>query len=93
MSYMPPRPNNTFLFITVLVVLFYCLTALADPYEHCNVVKKVKYEGKEIISAEVSFECETKHESNDTKIEATAIAFENSWPMVSMTDFYNDWMN
>ena len=82
MSYMPPRPNNTFLFITVLVVLFYCLTALADPYEHCNVVKKVKYEGKEIISAEVSFVCETKHESNDTKIESTASLIIHRWTMV-----------
>jgi len=93
MSYMPPRPNNTFLFITVLVVLFYCLTALSDPYEHCNVVKKVKYEGKEIISAEVSFECETKYKSDDTTMQVKAVEFENSWPVVSMTDFYNEWMN
>lgn len=92
MSYMPPRPNNTFLFITVLVVLFYCLTALADPYEHCNVVKKVKYEGKEIVSAEVSFICETKHVSIDIQ-KPDDYVIENTWPVVSLTDFYNDWMN
>ncbi len=92
MSYMPPRPNNTFLFITVLVVLFYCLTALADPYQDCNMIKKVKYEGKEIISAEVSFTCETKHVSIDIQ-KPDDYVIENTWPVVSLTDFYNDWMN
>ena len=90
----PGQPSWKFVTLTFIIILLYCITnAAADPYENCDVKKIVTYDGKELISAEVSFNCYSKYESEKIKVEVAQLPAEELPPVVSLTEFYNDWMN
>ena len=95
----PWQPPHFFIFITILIIISFAIGALADPYETCDIKKIVTYDGKEIISAEVSFSCESKFESEkkmvDNGIEPLIeLPVVEQLPMVvSLTEYYNNWMN
>ncbi len=91
--FQPPRPNNTFLFLTILVVMLYCITALADPYEHCEVKKIITYDGKEIVSAEIGYVCESKYTIDNGGVNVVQLPKNELPAVVSFSEFYNEWMN
>lgn len=91
----PWQPNRFFLFLTVAIILLYCLNSLADPYEHCEVKKVIVYDGKEIVSAEIGYVCESKFKvDNETNsVVELQLPKEELPQVVSLTEFYNEWMN
>ena len=89
----PWRPNRFFLFITVLIIMLYCLQSMADPYEHCEVKKIVTYDGTEIVSAEISFVCESKYTIDNGGVDVVQLTKNELPTVVSLSEFYNEWMN
>ena len=89
----PWRPNRFFLFITVLIIMVYCLQSMADPYEHCEVKKIVTYDGTEIVSAEISFVCESKYTIDNGGVDVVQLTKNELPTVVSLSEFYNEWMN
>ena len=92
----PWRPNRFFLLITVLIILLYSMQSMADPYEHCEVKKIITYDGKEIVSAEIGFVCNSKYAIDNGGVNVVELPKNetNELPMVvSLSEFYNDWMN
>ena len=89
----PWRPNRFFLFITVLIIMLYCIQSMADPYEHCEVKKIVTYDGTEIVSAEISFVCESKYTIDNGVVDVVQLTKNELPTVVSLSEFYNEWMN
>ena len=89
----PWRPNRFFLFITVLIIMLYCIQSVADPYEHCEVKKIVTYDGTEIVSAEISFVCESKYTIDNGGVDVVQLTKNELPTVVSLSEFYNEWMN
>ncbi len=89
----PWRPNRFFLFITVLIIMLYCIQSMADPYEHCEVKKIVTYDGTEIVSAEISFVCESKYTIDNGGVDVVQLTKNELPTVVSLSEFYNEWMN
>jgi len=89
----PWQPSKFFIFITFAIVLLYCLNSLADPYEHCEVKKVITYDGKEIVSAEIGFVCESKFTVDNKGGSVVELPKKELPQVVSLTEFYNEWMN
>ena len=90
----PQRPSRFFLFITTAIVLLYAMNVMADPYENCDVKKVVVYDGKEIISAETSFVCNTKFKVDKVGADVIQSDQKEELPkVVSLSEYINEWMN
>ena len=95
----PMQPSKLFIFITFAIVLLYSINSIADPYENCDVKKIVTYDGKELISAEVRFNCESRYKSDNNVVDkdlgnvVELPVIEELPQVVSLTEFYNNWMN
>jgi len=66
---------------------------MADPYKHCEVKKIVTYDGTEIVSAEISFVCESKYTIDNGGVDVVQLTKNELPTVVSLSEFYNEWMN
>tara|TARA_B000000609_G_C24178500_1_gene355930 strand:- start:1772 stop:2053 length:282 start_codon:yes stop_codon:yes gene_type:complete len=90
----PPQPNKFFIFITIAIVLLYAMNVMADPYENCDVKKVVVYDGKDIVSAETSFNCYTKSGVDNGGADIVQSEQIEELPqVVSLSEYINEWMN
>ena len=70
------------------------MNVMADPYENCDVKKIVVYDGKDIVSAETSFNCYTKSGVDNGGADIVQSEQVEELPqVVSLSEYINEWMN